>query len=78
MKARRNIRAETGKSHAALLHGEAPVDARARENLIREAAYFRAERRGFSTGHELEDWLAAEREFDEWLATRGAPRRYGE
>ena len=25
-------------------------------------AYFRAERRGFAAGHELEDWLAAERE----------------
>jgi len=24
---------------------------------IAEAAYFRAERRGFAPGHELEDWL---------------------
>ena len=29
---------------------------------IRLAAYYRAERRGFVTGHELEDWLAAEAE----------------
>lgn len=28
--------------------------------LIAEAAYYRAERRGFNPGHELEDWLAAE------------------
>jgi hypothetical protein len=30
--------------------------------MIAERAYFRAERRGFVPGHELEDWLAAERE----------------
>lgn len=45
--------------------------------MIREAAYYRAERRGFTAGHELEDWLAAEEEVDRWFATRGAPRRYG-
>jgi hypothetical protein len=35
-----------------------------REALIATAAYYRAERRGFLPGHELEDWLSAEREFD--------------
>jgi hypothetical protein len=30
--------------------------------MIAEAAYYRAERRGFAPGFELEDWLAAERE----------------
>jgi Protein of unknown function (DUF2934) len=30
--------------------------------MIAERAYFRAEKRGFVPGHELEDWLAAERE----------------
>ncbi len=29
---------------------------------IAERAYFKAEQRGFVPGHELEDWLAAERE----------------
>lgn len=29
---------------------------------IAEHAYYRAEKRGFVPGHELEDWLAAERE----------------
>jgi hypothetical protein len=33
-----------------------------REERIRMAAYFRAERRGFVRGYELEDWLAAEAE----------------
>ena len=35
-----------------------------RHNLIAEAAYLIAERRGFAPGHELSDWLAAEREVD--------------
>jgi hypothetical protein len=29
---------------------------------IAEAAYYRAQQRGFSPGYELEDWLAAEAE----------------
>lgn len=32
--------------------------------MIATAAYFRAQRRNFETGHELEDWLAAESEID--------------
>jgi hypothetical protein len=32
---------------------------------IREAAYRRAEQRGFAPGAELDDWLAAEREMKE-------------
>jgi hypothetical protein len=35
-----------------------------RESMIAEAAYYRAERRGFAPGRELDDWLAAEREID--------------
>jgi len=35
-----------------------------RAALIAEAAFFRAEKRGFSPGHETEDWLAAESEVD--------------
>jgi hypothetical protein len=42
----------------ALLH------ARDRDSLIRTAAYFRAQRRNFESGHELEDWLAAESEIE--------------
>jgi|KBSMisStandDraft_5_1062788.scaffolds.fasta_scaffold1138747_2 hypothetical protein len=32
--------------------------------MIREAAYFRAEARGFGGGDPVEDWLAAEAEID--------------
>ena len=35
-----------------------------RHKLIAETAYFIAERRGFTPGHALSDWLAAEREVD--------------
>ena len=35
-----------------------------REARIAESAYWRAERRGFAAGHELEDWLHAEKEVD--------------
>ncbi len=39
-----------------------------RAAMIAEAAYFRAQRRGFAPGHELEDWLTAEAEIDTALA----------
>jgi hypothetical protein len=39
----------------------------ARRAMIAEAAYLRAERRGFATGNEEEDWLAAEAEVDALL-----------
>jgi predicted nucleic acid-binding Zn-ribbon protein len=35
-----------------------------RRQMVAEAAYFRAERRGFDSGDELDDWLEAEREVD--------------
>ena len=47
-----------------------------REELIAIVAYFRAERRGFGPGGEVEDWLAAEREIDTALASgHGLPGR---
>ena len=35
-----------------------------RHAMVAEAAYFRAQSRGFAPGHDLEDWLAAERQID--------------
>jgi hypothetical protein len=32
------------------------------DRLIAEEAYYRAQSRGFEPGHELEDWIAAEKE----------------
>lgn len=39
-----------------------PVSAEECERMIAVEAYFRAERRGFAPGHELEDWCEAEAE----------------
>lgn len=40
-----------------------------RHHMVEEAAYYRAQRRGFSPGGELADWLEAEAEVDEMLST---------
>jgi hypothetical protein len=46
----------------------------ARRAMIAQAAYLRAERRGFGPGSEVEDWLAAEAEVDALLkAGNGSP-----
>jgi hypothetical protein len=40
------------------------IDAQTRHELVAQAAYFRAQRRGFAPGQEQEDWYAAEAEID--------------
>jgi hypothetical protein len=58
------------KSASALVASPAPqlnIAGEDRRRLIAEAAYFRAEQRGFVPGRELEDWLAAEIEVDALL-----------
>lgn len=46
----------------------------ARRAMIAQAAYLRAERRGFAPGGEIEDWMAAEAEVDALLrAGNGRP-----
>jgi hypothetical protein len=46
----------------------------ARRAMVEQAAYLRAERRGFTPGGEVEDWLAAEAEVDALLrAGNGGP-----
>ncbi len=46
-----------------------PLNEEARSGMIAEAAYYRAEARGFAPGHEEEDWLEAEAEVDLLLAS---------
>jgi Protein of unknown function (DUF2934) len=48
----------------------APAPFRTREVLIAELAYFRALSRGFEPGHEVEDWLEAEAEFEKRYGAR--------
>ncbi len=52
----------------------APLSLEERHARIAETAYFMASHRGFLPGHELEDWLTAEKEVDALLI--GAPREY--
>lgn len=51
-------------TNTTLQQRELPSLSESREARIAERAYWRAERRGFTPGHELEDWLHAEREID--------------
>lgn len=39
-----------------------------RHEMIREAAYYRAERRGFQGGDAVSDWLSSEQEVDSALS----------
>lgn len=61
-------RGHAGKrTTAAGADGPAVLDERQRREMIATAAFLRAQRRGFESGAELEDWLAAEEEIDRWL-----------
>ena len=44
-----------------------PVTTEERHRMITEAAYYLAERRGFTGGSAEDDWLQAEREIDRTL-----------
>ncbi len=60
--------------------GAQPIAADERRAMIAEAAYYRAERRGFEPGYELDDWYGAERDIDRALDASmevGAPTRCG-
>jgi Protein of unknown function (DUF2934) len=63
------------KSPPVVMPPRAQLTPEARHALIAEAAYLRAERRGFSPGHETDDWLAAEAEVDALLKVRQSSRQ---
>ena len=52
----------------------AALSAAQREQMVRTAAYFRAERRGFAPGNEWDDWLSAEAEVGSLPAQNGTPK----
>lgn len=75
---RKQTERKEAEKAAARLAGTAPalggnskagprMDARERRKLVAEAAYYRAERRGFAPGGELQDWLDAETEIGRLL-----------
>jgi hypothetical protein len=47
-----------------------PQEGVERQAAIAREAYFRAQRRNFAPGHEIEDWLAAEMEVNSLVAGR--------
>jgi hypothetical protein len=47
-----------------------PTIVKPREEAIAELAYFRAQKRGFEPGHDVEDWLEAEAEYERNLGAR--------
>jgi hypothetical protein len=51
----------------------APAPMSSRHALIAELAYFRALKRGFEPGHEMEDWLEAEAEIERRRGARQRP-----
>ena len=50
-------------------HARAEISAEELRKLIAEAAYYRAKRRGFAPGYEVEDWIQAEAEVRERIGT---------
>jgi Protein of unknown function (DUF2934) len=46
------------------------LNAQERDRLIAQAAYFRAEKRGFAPGYELQDWVEAEAEVKQLIGGR--------
>jgi hypothetical protein len=63
------------KSPPVVMPPRAKLTPEGRHALIAEAAYLRAERRGFVPGHETDDWLAAEGEVDALLRAGQSSRQ---
>lgn len=64
---------ETAQPASTTTSPSAMSEAEKREVLIRLAAYSFYERRGYVSGHELEDWLQAEMEVNRQMAAPPGP-----
>lgn len=58
----------TSRRRAGPRTGKVTLSPELREEMIREAAYYRAEKRGFQGGDPLADWLSSEEEVNAALA----------
>jgi len=67
-----NVISREGSSDSAKAWGVSPE---ARQRMIDEAAYYRYVHRDFSPGHDLDDWLAAEADFEQTSLMRQPPNR---
>ncbi len=56
-----------GTDAASAAPASTAIDPEVRRQLVAKEAYYLAERRGFSTGGELEDWVTAEAMVDSRL-----------
>jgi Protein of unknown function (DUF2934) len=61
---------EIAPSDSLRMRGTPLIPASLRSDMIRDAAYFRAQARAFAPGEELSDWLAAEEEIDDLIVCR--------
>lgn len=66
------VKASGNRSRTRVAEEPSPEE---RDRMIRDAAYFRAEKRGFAEGNPEEDWREAERELEERLRSEGKPAR---
>jgi hypothetical protein len=65
------VAADKPEEHVPGTTADAATAPNDRHQLIARAAYYLAERRGYESGHELDDWLAAEREVDRGMGAPG-------
>lgn len=65
LEAQRGIKPEPGPKRAVCWLEE-------RSRMISEAAYFRAERRGFAPGGDVNDWVQAEADIDRLIQAGGS------
>lgn len=66
----RSVERATQGSPAVAAGPKTPITAEVRWRMIAEAAYFKAQRRGFTGGDARRDWAEAEAEIDAWLLDR--------
>ncbi|MCR4300459.1 MAG: DUF2934 domain-containing protein [Sulfuricaulis sp.] len=60
-------RKNPGSAAAGTTRNSQSISSEERQQMIAEAAYFRAIQRGFNGGNSIDDWLAAEREINRLL-----------
>jgi hypothetical protein len=68
-------RATRARTRHAQTVSSATLSAQDRVQMIESAAYFLAERRGFTPGRAIEDWLVAESEIDTLIAATAPAQR---
>lgn len=73
-----NDAGQVGAAPAAEPQGITVLSPEERRRMIAEAAYFRAERRGFAVGGELDDWIQAEAEFDRRAELGGSRSKHSQ